>query len=132
MKMNPTSRGLVDYQNTEEEHTLLLRCGAGFWISFIVRAQHNILAGDVGRYISSCIACRKTKPGKERSRGLERSHPTTWPFDLIYTDLWKTSYCGNETIFLTIIDGFTRWVEVISVPDESASSIASALMTGWI
>jgi hypothetical protein len=39
---------------------------------------------------------------------------------------------AGYTYCLTAVDSFTRWPQVIPIPDITADTVARALMTGWI
>lgn len=87
---------------------------------------------DVANYRLSCIHCRRARSGRERLQGLQRIHPTTPPFEVLYMDLWQATYDSKVYHVLTIIDHATKWVECIIVPDQKATTIAQAFLVRWI
>ena len=90
------------------------------------------LHADVRDYISSCLACKRTKIGKERRQGLFRPHPARMPFEVIYIDLWGPIVEGDDrTVVLTMIDQATRWAEAAILPNKEPASVAVALMSTW-
>lgn len=49
-------------------------------------------------------------------------------FDIVKVGVSRN---GNDRL-LTIVDYFTKWVELVPIPDEKATTIATALFNNWI
>lgn len=87
---------------------------------------------DIANFLKSCIICRRTRPGLDRLQGFFRAHPMEGPFEILYLDLWSATFFGEKITLLTMLDGHTRWVEAVVIPNKESSTITNALVTTWI
>lgn len=90
------------------------------------------LHNDVAKYIRSCLACQRVRPGIERLQGMMRQHPLGEVFERVYMDLWEARVCGEGLILLTLIDFTTKWAECEIIPNKDAHTVASAFIRCWI
>ncbi|KAJ8333553.1 hypothetical protein SKAU_G00415610 [Synaphobranchus kaupii] len=85
---------------------------------------------DVKDYVNSCLTCCKFQPVLPRHRAPLQSTPTTQPWSHIQID-WigpiTRSSRGNQYA-LTVTDMFTKWVECLPAPRDTAESTAVLLM----
>ncbi|KAJ8333833.1 hypothetical protein SKAU_G00411520 [Synaphobranchus kaupii] len=85
---------------------------------------------DVKDYVNSCLTCCKFQPVLPRHRAPLQSTPTTQPWSHIQID-WIgpiiRSSRGNQYA-LTVTDMFTKWVECLPAPRDTAESTAVLLM----
>ncbi|KAJ8352048.1 hypothetical protein SKAU_G00235240 [Synaphobranchus kaupii] len=85
---------------------------------------------DVKDYVNSCLTCCKFQPVLPRHRAPLQSTPTTQPWSYIQID-WigpiTRSSRGNQYA-LTVTDMFTKWVECLPAPRDTAESTAVRLM----
>lgn len=67
-----------------------------------------------------CEACKLVKARKKPNRGGTTKHPEA-PFETIHTDLVPITVEGfqKERYYVTITDGYTRWMEVYTVKRKS-------------
>ncbi|KAG9396908.1 pol polyprotein [Carpediemonas membranifera] len=85
---------------------------------------------DCRSYVSKCALCQKARLARFRESALASTMVHT-PFDTVsvdtvgplHTDAW-----GNRFI-LVIIDAFTRYVELVPMPNHTADSVAGAIWT---
>jgi hypothetical protein len=90
------------------------------------------MAQTVELMVKNCTVCQKAKPS---SLGRAPLQPiaTGFPMQRIGIDIVKmpTSHQGRNKV-LTIIDYFTKWVELVPLEDERADTIARSLFREWI
>jgi hypothetical protein len=92
------------------------------------------MKADITRWVKCCRICATHKRGPRRSK-----HPLTQEisgsrnervaFDVI-GPLPETRN-GNRFILL-MVDYFTKWVEVAALPNHTAKTVASELLTRWV
>lgn len=87
---------------------------------------------DVGKWAKTCAACQKAKVTRHTISPLG-SFPFAARFEHLHLDIVGPlppsdgmQYC------VTMIDRFTRWPEVIPVPDIQAETVARAFVDHWI
>ena len=90
------------------------------------------MAGTVARYILSCPFCRSYKPPTRTPREfLGDEAISKYPWQRLHLDIWKPSQRptldGNVCV-LGIVDAFTKFIILIPMPDETASSIVNNLI----
>jgi transposase InsO family protein len=105
------------------------------------RLQHSYfwpgMAGDVAEFIKSCDVCQRAKdpPSFQRTRAPLQPLPVPdAPNERIHLDLFsvpRTSAAGNHYI-LVITDAFSKWVELVAIPDKGAETVAAATFNRWI
>ena len=104
----------------------------------ITRTEGNIklkfywtgMRDDVVKYVNQCIVCvEKKSPDVHVGRHMDRSTNNTW--DRIYVDLigpfTPISGAGNRYA-LTILDSYSKFLVVCSIPDKRAKTVVHALM----
>ena len=91
---------------------------------------------DVNEHIQGCDRCQRTKGPKAKAelraplKPLEISERFN---ECVQADLLgplKSS--GPNKYVLVMLDSFTKWLELIPIPDKSAETVAHAIHTGWI
>ena len=94
------------------------------------------MARDVRAFVANCRTCQSRKPPQPKWQGL--LHPydfsSAQPLDDIAIDHigpFPVSIVGHKYV-LVIMDIFTRWVELVPVPDTKASTTAEAIWRYWI
>ena len=85
---------------------------------------------DIKEYCDSCVVCAEQRKSKLRAY-LHPLDVATAPFEVIGIDFFgplkPTSTLGNNHV-LVITDYFTKWVEAIPLPDQTALTTCKALM----
>jgi predicted aspartyl protease len=85
-------------------------------------------------FIACCEICQKNKKTKRRPRPPIFHLPVGAPMDHIATDLFgplpETSN-GNKYILL-LTDLFTKWTEIIAIPDATAETCANVILNDFI
>ena len=83
---------------------------------------------DVQTYIKSCLACQQRKSMANHSAGELQLFSASRPFEMVGIDLlgpFQKSSSGN-TYVVTMVDRFTRWPELVAIPDATAEIVADA------
>jgi hypothetical protein len=97
-----------------------------FWLNM----DEDILA-----HTRECLKCQATKANKfQKSTPLQPMPQCSLPNQRIHMDLFgpcKTSDMGNKYI-LTITDAFTKYSEIVAIPNKEAETVADAVFTKWI
>jgi hypothetical protein len=89
---------------------------------------------DIQKHIDSCLQCQQRKKSTAKPLPLQTLPTVDSPNYRIHIDLFgplKTSSQGNKMI-LCITDAFTKYAEVIAIPDKHAETVANELMIHWI
>lgn len=91
---------------------------------------------DISAYIKSCIFCQQTSPSqKDTHRRRQPLDPDTL-FSRIHVDIWSTSWPTpaspeQHISCLTIIDSFSKFIEVLPIQDQKGETILGAFIFGW-
>ena len=77
----------------------------------------------------------ENKEGKRATTNFVSPLPQcTMPNQRIHMDLFgplKTSQSGKKYI-MVVTDAFTKYVELIAIPDKTAETVANTLFTKWL
>lgn len=88
---------------------------------------------DIRQWCKECHACQSSKVHKHTQAPLTQRAPPDARFCSLHVDLvGPLPVSQGMTYLFTIIDRFTRWPEVIPIPDAQASTCATALLNHWI
>ena len=88
------------------------------------------LKQDVEIHVKSCYACNRSKHLRRKYCAPLQEHTTGAPMEQIHIDIMgplPMSKRGN-TCCLVIVCQFTKWVEIVSLPDQQAETIARAMV----
>jgi Integrase zinc binding domain/Integrase core domain len=85
----------------------------------------------VENYVQTCSVCQRVKDPQQASFSPHGVIEAKHPWDLVSIDLWSPgvrSRSGNIYV-LTVIDGFTKWAQTVSIPNKEARTVALALQS---
>ena len=85
---------------------------------------------DVELYVQQCEECQRVKEPSKRPRAPLGEMPVGGPLDRVATDILgplPTSMKGNNYV-LVATDHFTKWVEILPIPDMRARTCADYLL----
>ncbi len=89
---------------------------------------------DISEHLSSCNKCQVTKVGKMAPELLSPLPQCTEPNQRVHADLFgplKTSE-GEKKFILCLTDAFTKYVELVMIPNKEAFTVATAILNRWI
>ena len=88
---------------------------------------------DVTLFVRTCATCNTMKHQKKNRAKLTSFHAGI-PNERVHLDFLGPFVCssqGNKYI-LSIVDQFTKWIEIYALPDQSAQITAKVFFEGWI
>ena len=88
---------------------------------------------DIATWTRTCHDCQQSKVHRHIKAPLQTFPAPDSRFDSIHVDIvGPLPPSKGNTYLFTCIDRYTRWPEAIPMPDATAESCASALLSGWI
>ena len=91
------------------------------------------LSRDVGLYVVTCLVCNQQKVRRRNRAGLQ-DYQSGCPGERIHLDFlgpFTPSRTGNKYV-LSIVDQFTKWIEVCPLPAQTSELTAQTLVERWI
>ena len=115
---------LTGHDGVEKTKQRLKQCY--FWLN---------MDNDIKEHIQMCLKCQTTKRDKfPRKAELQPMPQCSLPNQRIHLDLFGpcvTSDMGNKYV-LTMTDAFTKYAEVVAIPNKEAATVATELFNKWI
>ncbi|CAA9993988.1 unnamed protein product [Nesidiocoris tenuis] len=106
------------------------------------RATHRLLrekfvwpsmASDCAQWVRSCIDCQRNKVTRHTHSAIGEFIPPKDRFEHLHLDLVGPLVSSQGcTYAMTCVDRFTRWPEVIPLPDSGAETVAQAFCFHWV
>jgi hypothetical protein len=88
---------------------------------------------DCRTWARACQSCQRSKVSRHTITPLGYFTPPAARFLHVHVDLvGPLPTSAGYTYCLTEVASFTRWPEVIPIPDITADTVVRALLTGWI
>ena len=121
----------------QQMHDNILSGHLGVKRTYLKTYQHCYwyqLKETVKDYIARCSICSKNKRQGKRARPPPSTIPVGNPMDCIATDLFgplPKSEKGNRYILL-LMDLFSKWTEILPVPDATAETCAKVILNEFI
>ncbi len=85
-------------------------------------------------YINACIKCRLKKSHEPKSHGKLQLFPATRPFQCLHIDIlgsFTKTFRGNRYILVQVCR-FSRWPELVAMPDQTAITVADSMLESII
>jgi hypothetical protein len=90
---------------------------------------------EINKHPQQCDKCKTTKKDKRPTTNFCSPLPQcTMPNQRVHMDLFgplKTCRSGNKHI-LCIMNVFSKYLELVGIPDKTAATIASAVFSRWL
>ena len=88
---------------------------------------------DLARWVKSCHSCQLAKPGPGRGRLPLVQERVGEPFERVALDLVGPLPPSRGKKYLLVIqDCFSKWVEVIPIPNKTTLTVTEAFVTNWV
>ena len=86
------------------------------------------MARDVERYCQECVRCQQLKSTRP-SRAPLQSIPVGKPWEMVAADILEVPISSRGNRYLLVVqDYFSKWVEAVPLPDQTAERIVKALV----
>ena len=87
------------------------------------------MEADLRQYLQQCPQCESRNAGFLGKAPIQDNYQATYPFQKVSIDLLTGLPATDQgnTVLLTVVDCFTRWVELIPLPSRTAKEVALAL-----
>ena len=80
---------------------------------------------DTESYVSTCGPCSTNKRPQRHVRAEMLKYHAGATMEWVHLDFWDPAPCSNEYV-LAMMDQFTKWVECIPLPSQTAEVTATA------
>ena len=90
-------------------------------------------SADVTQYVAACTECSLNKHARQKPRAPLQSYSAGAPMEKVHMDILgplPKSHRGNLYVLL-MVDQFTKWAEAVSLPDQTAETIARAAIDNF-
>ena len=144
----PEGGKLSPFKTTKEVYKLLAKCHNKFQghsgvertylravqIADSLKEKIPNLRAHVQDYIKKCPCCQKMSQLKAPILSRRFITSTYTPNERIYIDSIGPLVADdkNNIHIVTVIDGFSRWIELYAVPDVSAETAAKVALLDWV
>ena len=144
----PEGGKLSPFKTTKEVYKLLAKCHNKFQghsgvertylravqIADSLKEKIPNLRAHVQDYIKKCPCCQKMSQLKAPILSRRFITSTYTPNERIYIDSIGPLVADekNNIYIVTVIDGFSRWIELYAVPDVSAETAAKVALLDWV
>ncbi|KAL1446423.1 hypothetical protein WDU94_000016 [Cyamophila willieti] len=87
---------------------------------------------DCRTWSRSCMGCQRAKITRHVHAPLGEFSTPSKRFEHVHLDLIIMPHSDGYRYCLTMVDRFTRWPEVVPLPDQEANTVAQAFYSNWI
>ena len=89
---------------------------------------------DIIEHLKTCDKCQVTKATKVTPELLSPLPQCTEPNQCLHADLFGPlkTMSGHKKFILCLTDVFTKYVELVTIPNKEAFTVATAILNRWI